>query len=105
MRREIILAPGALKAFRRLSARSRSEVRDALERHLRFEPTTVSKSRITRLRGLSRPQYCLRVADIRGFSDVTATTVDVLAIITTAEAQAWLEREATAAEGGGPGKG
>src|SRR5262249_56029857 len=87
MRREIILAPGALKAFRRLSARSRSEVRDALERHLRFAATTVSKSRIRRFRGLSRPQYRLRVGDIRMFHDVTETTVDVLAIITKAEAQ------------------
>jgi len=105
MRREIILAPGALKAFRRLSARNRSEVRDALERHLRFEPTKVSKSRIKRLRGLSRPQYRLRVGDIRVFYDVTETTVDVLAIITKAEAQAWLERERTPDEGRSPGKG
>jgi mRNA interferase RelE/StbE len=92
-----------LKAFRRLSARSRSEVRDALERHLRFEPTTVSKSRIKRLGGLNRPQYRLRVGDIRVFYDVTETTVDVLAIITKAEAQALLEREGTPAEGGGAG--
>jgi len=32
-----------------------AEVRDALERHLRHEPTRVSKSRIKRLRGLSQP--------------------------------------------------
>ena len=105
MRREIILAPGAVKAFHRLSARNRSEIRDALERHLRFEPTRVSKSRIKRLRGLSRPQYRLRVGDIRVFYDVTETTVDVLAIITKTEAQVWLEREGTPAEGGGSGKG
>ena len=105
MRWEIILAPGAVKAFQRLSARNRSEIRDALERHLRFEPTKVSKSRIKRLRGLSRPQFRLRVGDIRVFYDVTETTVDVLAIIPKAEAQAWLEREGTPAEGGGSGKG
>jgi hypothetical protein len=39
------------------------------------------------------------------FYDVTETTVDVLAIITKAEAQAWLDREGTPAEGSGPGKG
>ena len=105
MRREIILAPGASTAFRRLSARNRSEVRDALERHLRYEPTKVSKSRMKRLRGLSRPQYRLRVGDIRVFYDVTETTVEVLVIVTKAEAQAWLEREGTPAEGSGPGKG
>ena len=105
MRREIILAPGALKAFRRLPAHDRSEVRDALERHLRFEPTKVSKSRIKRLRGLSRPQYRLRVVDIRVFYDVTETSAEVLAIIAKSEARAWLERESTPDAGGGPGKG
>ena len=105
MRREIVLAPAALKTFRRLPARERSEVGDALERHLRFEPTKVSKSRIKRLRGLRRPQYRLRVGDIRVFYDVTETTVEVLAVIAKAEAQAWLEREGTPDAGGGPGKG
>jgi hypothetical protein len=40
-------------------------VRDTISRHLRHEPTKVSKSRIKRLRGLSQPQYRLRVGDIR----------------------------------------
>jgi mRNA interferase RelE/StbE len=105
MRREIILAPGALKAFRRLPAHDRSEVRDALERHLRFEATRVSRSRIKRLRGLSRPQYRLRVGDIRVFHDVTETEVEVLAIVEKAEAEAWLEREGAPDAGGGPGTG
>lgn len=103
MRREIILAPAAVKTFRGLPAHVRAEVRDALERHLRFEPTKVSKSRIKRLRGLSRPQYRLRIDDIRVFYDVTQTTVEVLAIVTKAEAQAWLEREGAPGAGGGPG--
>jgi prevent-host-death family protein len=46
-------------------------VRDALERHLRYEPTRVSKSRIKRLRGLSQPQYRRRVGEVRVFYDVT----------------------------------
>ena len=50
------------------------------------EPTKVSKSRIKRLRGLSQPQYRLRVGDIRVFYDVTETTVHVLAIIPKAQA-------------------
>ena len=105
MRREIILAPAAVKAFRRLQAHVRAEVRDALERHLRFEPTKVSKSPIKRLRGVSRPQYRLRVADIRVFYDVTQTGVEVLAIVPKAEAQAWLEQEGTPGAGGGSGAG
>jgi mRNA-degrading endonuclease RelE of RelBE toxin-antitoxin system len=69
--------------------------------HLRFEPTKVSRSRIKRLRGISRPQYRLRVGDIRVFYDVTETTVEILAIITKAEAQAWLDTEGTSETGGG----
>ena len=105
MRREIILAPEAVVAFRRLPAHIRAAVRDALERHLRYQPTKVSKSRIKRLRGLSRPQYRLRLDDIRVFYDVTQTTVEVLAIIPKAEAQAWLEQEGTPDAGGGSGTG
>jgi mRNA-degrading endonuclease RelE of RelBE toxin-antitoxin system len=105
MRRDIILAPAAVESFRRLRARDRSEVRDALERHLRFEPTKVSKSRIKRLRGVSRPHFRLRIGDIRVFYDITETTVDVLAIIPKAEAQGWPAREGTANPGGGAGEG
>ncbi|MBE3064167.1 MAG: type II toxin-antitoxin system RelE/ParE family toxin [Spirochaetes bacterium] len=101
MRHEIVLAPATTQAFRQLPARLRSEVRDALEVHLRFEPTKVSRSRIRRLRGISRPQYRLRVGDIRVFYDVTETTVEILAIVTRAEAQAWLETEGTSETGGG----
>lgn len=105
MRREISLAPGALKAFRRLPAHDRGEVRDALEGHLRFEATKVGRSRIKRLRGLSRPQYRLRVGDIRVFYDVTETAVEALAVIEKAEAEAWLEREGAPDADGGPGTG
>src|SRR6202163_4397942 len=100
MRFEITLSPSAAKAFRILPARIRSHVRDSLEQHLRYEPTKVSKSRIKRLRGLSQPQYRLRVDDIRVFYDVTETTVQVLAIIPKAQAQAWLEEEGIPRPGG-----
>ena len=102
---EILLAPDAGKALQRLPARIRSEVQDALERHLRFEPTKTSRSRIKRLRGLRQPQYRLRVNDIRVFYDVTETSVEILAIIDKQEAQAWLDQEGTPGESGGPGQG
>ena len=91
MRFEIVLAPEAARALRALPARHRSEVRDALETHLRHEPTKVSKSRIKRLRGISRPQYRLRVDEIRVFYDVSDAEVDVLAIVPKSEAEQWLE--------------
>ena len=50
----------------------------------------VSRSRIKRLRGLSKPQYRLRVGDVRVFYDVTETTVEILAIVAKLEAYSWL---------------
>ena len=86
MRYEVALAPEAARAYGSLPAYRRAEVREALERHLRYEPTRVSKSRIKRLRGLSQPQYRLRVGEVRVFYDVTAEAIEVLAIVTKAEA-------------------
>jgi mRNA interferase RelE/StbE len=93
MRYEIILAPEAANDLKLLDAHLRSEIRDAIERHLRHEPKRVSKSRIRRLRGLSRPQYRLRVGEIRIFYDVSREAVEVLAIVAKSQSEAWL-REA-----------
>jgi mRNA-degrading endonuclease RelE of RelBE toxin-antitoxin system len=90
MRYEIVLAPQATASLRALSAFERSGVRDALETHLRYEPAKISKSRIKRVRGLARPQYRLRVNDIRVFYDIAEEEVQILAIVTKAEAEAWL---------------
>jgi mRNA-degrading endonuclease RelE of RelBE toxin-antitoxin system len=95
MRYGVVLAPEAARAFRSLAAYRRAEVRDALERHLRHEPTRVSKSRIKRLRGLSQPQYRLRVGEARVFYDVTREAVEVLAIVTKSEAARWLAEHRT----------
>ena len=103
MRYEVVLAPEAASAFRSLPAYRRAEVRDALERHLRHEPTRVSKSRIKRLRGLTQPQYRLRVGEVRVFYDVTREAVEVLAIVTKAQAARWLAEESTSDANGGSG--
>jgi mRNA interferase RelE/StbE len=92
MRFEIILAPEALEDLDALKANVRSAVRDALETHLRHEPMKASRSRIKRLRGLARPQYRLRVGEVRVFYDVTAGAVEVLAIISKSEAGKWLDQ-------------
>ena len=49
-----------------------------------------SRSRIKRLRGLSRPQYRLRVDDVRVFYDIAGATVEILAIVAKSEAESWL---------------
>jgi len=105
MRFEIVLSPGAAKGLAALRPDGRSGVRDAIELHLRHEPTKVSKSRIKRLRGLDQPQYRLRVGEIRVFYDVVAKAVEILAVISKQEAEAWLAKEATPTKEGGAGKG
>jgi len=91
MKYEIILAPEAARDLKRLKAHTRSEVKDALERHLRHDPGRVSKSRIKRLRGINHPQYRLRVGEIRVFYDITENTEEVLAIVSKTESTSWLE--------------
>jgi mRNA-degrading endonuclease RelE of RelBE toxin-antitoxin system len=86
----IVLAPEAVEDLKNLRANVRTTVRAALERHLRSEPTKTSRSRIKRLRGLKRPQFRLRVGEVRVFYDVSGSTVEILAIVSKSEAQSWL---------------
>jgi mRNA interferase RelE/StbE len=93
MRYDIVLAPEAVEDLASLKANARAAVRDAIQEHLRHQPTKASKSRIKRLRGFSHPQYRLRVGDdVRVFYDVTEQTVQVLAIVRKSAADAWLAK-------------
>lgn len=100
----IALAPSAVRELRALPAHGRAAVRDAIERHLRQAPTKLSKSRISRLRGLSRPQVRLRVGETRVFYDVTDKAVKILAIIGKAQVEAWLGQHG-APDPGAPSQG
>ncbi len=95
MRYEIILAPEAVADLGRLKATARATVKEALEAHLRYEPTKISRSRIKRLRGLARPQFRLRVEDVRVFYDVAGSTVEILAVVAKSEADTWLAQFAS----------
>jgi len=100
MRFDIFLTPEAVEDLQSLKANVRTEVQDALERHLRHEPAKCSKSRIKRLRGLSKPQYRLRVgSEIRVFYDVNLAENDdlenvvmILSIVSKSDADQWLEQ-------------
>jgi mRNA-degrading endonuclease RelE of RelBE toxin-antitoxin system len=92
MRYEILLAPEAVEDLKRLRAHQRAQVKDALEMYLRNEPRRVTKSRIRRLKGLSRPQYRLRIGDLRIFYDVAERTVEVLAVVAKDDAAEWLDK-------------
>jgi mRNA interferase RelE/StbE len=97
MRFAITLAPEAVEDLKTLKANIRADVRAAFEAYLRYEPEKVSRSRIKRLRGLRRPQYRLRIGDVRVFYDVSSATVEILAIVTKSEAARWLAQFASPA--------
>jgi mRNA interferase RelE/StbE len=91
MRYNIVFAPEAVEDYKKLKANLRSTVRNAIELHLRHQPTKMSKGRIKRLRGMRKPQYRLRVEDVRIFYDVAGKTLEVLAIVEKSQATGWLE--------------
>ncbi len=90
MRYNIIFAPQAVQDLKRLPARNRTLIRDAIEKHLRFEPDKISQSRIKRLQGIRHPQYRLRVGEMRVFYDIAAEAVEILAIVQKSNAADWL---------------
>ena len=91
MRYRIAFAPEARTDYLRVHAHPRAEVRDAINRHVQFQPTKTNRSRIKRLKGTERPQYRLRVGTVRVFYDVRGDEVEVLGIIEKSQVQAWLE--------------
>ena len=92
MRHEIILSPEAIEDLRNLKANLRATVRAGIEKYLRHQPWKTSKSRIKMLQDLSRPQFRLRIDEVRVFYDVRGGTVEILAIIPKSEAQEWLRQ-------------
>ena len=92
MRHEILLAPEAVEDLKSLRANERALVQRALGTYLRNEQEKVSKSRIKRLKGLSKPQCRLRVGDVRVFYDVSERVVEVLAIVAEGDAEEWPQK-------------
>ena len=93
MKYAIVFAPEAVRDVRNLRAHVRSIIRNGIETSLRHAPTAVSKSRVKRLRGLARPQFRLRLGEVRVYYDVREATVEVLAVVPKSEAAEWLKRE------------
>nr|VFK38622.1 MAG: mRNA-degrading endonuclease RelE, toxin component of the RelBE toxin-antitoxin system [Candidatus Kentron sp. TC] len=90
MKHEIILSPQARTQFHGLFAYNRAKIRDAIDLHLQYCPTAVSRSRIKRLRGLKKPQYRLRVDELRVFYDVEEGVVIIHGIVDKPHAGKWL---------------
>jgi mRNA interferase RelE/StbE len=94
VRYEIIFSPEAEADIVALKASDRAKALDAIEAFLRYEPEKTSKSRIKRLREMQKPQYRLRIDDLRAFYDVGyadgSGTVKILRIREKSEAIRWL---------------
>jgi len=90
MKYRVTLSPQARTHFHELCAYDRAKVRDAIDDHLQRNPTVESKSRIKRLRDLRKPQYRLRVDDLRVFYDVEQDEVVVHGIVEKNHAENWL---------------
>jgi len=93
MRYQIKFFDEANDDLKRIKAYLRSEVLDAIETYLRFEPTKTSRSRIKQLRGMATPQFRLHIGDLRVFYDVTGDTVEIIAILFKSETNDWLNQE------------
>ena len=80
---EITLKRSAVADLDALRKYDATRIANAMERHLLHEPTKESKSRIKRLRGISNPDYRLRVGGYRVFYvvDADALKVDVLRVM------------------------
>jgi mRNA-degrading endonuclease RelE of RelBE toxin-antitoxin system len=93
MRYDIVLSPEAVEDLKQLSTNNSTKVKKLIEVHLRHEPTKVSKSRIKKLKGVSHPQYRLRIDEIRVFYDLEGNRVQILAIISKSKAIEWLKKQ------------
>src|SRR4030066_2389715 len=94
MKYQVVIAKSAHEAFKKLDARWRSSLKEAMRTHLENAPKQESKSRIKRLKGLRQPQYRLRVDRLRVFYDVNDKKgrVEVLGFGVKPEAARWLQK-------------
>ncbi len=90
-RYEIRLKPSAVRDMDRLRKYDAARVADGMEIHLGREPLKESKSRIKRLRGISDPDYRLRIGDYRVFYNVRGDQVDVLRVMHKNETHEYYE--------------
>jgi mRNA-degrading endonuclease RelE of RelBE toxin-antitoxin system len=87
----IRLKPSAIRDMDRLKTHDATRIADGMEQHLAFEPTKESKSRIKRLKGISDPDYRLRLGDYRVFYNVVGGRVDVLRVMHKKETYGYYE--------------
>ena len=94
MKYQIVIAKSAQEVFKKLDARWRFSLKEAMRTHLENTPKQESKNRIKRLKGLRQSQYRLRVDRLRVFYDVIDEKgrVEVLGFVMKPEAENWLKQ-------------
>ncbi len=95
---EIEFTTESLEDLKLLKPIDRGKVINAIETHLLHNPTQESKSRIKRLQEMDKPQYRLRVDEIRIFYDILDNLVEIIAIVPKSQAAEWLLREGKTTE-------
>ena len=83
--------PQARSDLASMRAFERAATLDTMQRILLQSPTMTSRTRIKRLRGLSSPQYRLRVDEVRVFYDVHDDEVYVLRVLRKEESDQYLK--------------
>ncbi len=89
----IILKPDAVQDLKPLTRYVETTILDRMERHLRFEPARVSRSRIKRLRGPQPADYRLRVGAYRIFYRIVGDEVHVLRVMHKEKIRPFYEEE------------
>ena len=67
---EIFLKSSAIQDIDSLKKYDAARIVDSIEKFLKFQPTLESKSRIKKLRGITDPDYRLRIGNYRVFYTV-----------------------------------
>ena len=90
---EIVFRRSAIADMDRLRKFDAAMIAYAMEKHLQYEPRKESRSGIRRLRGISDPDYRLRVGAYRVFYSVDdhALRVDVLRVMHKDETHSYYE--------------
>lgn len=89
----IDLKPSAIADMDALRKFDATQIADAMEKHLKHEPAKESKRRIKRLRGITNPDYRLRVGHYRVFYtiDDEAKTVVILRVMHKDQTKSYYE--------------
>lgn len=90
MRYEIRYSEEALQQLRQVRAFEQVAILDQIEQVLGVNPTLESKARVKRLRPPAATAYRLRVGDFRVFYDVEGAVVQIIQILSKAQAIRYL---------------